>query len=566
MLEQLQIRNIALFDDALLAFGPGLTVLTGETGAGKSLVVDALSFLCGGKADKGLIRTGSDKAIVEGIFDLSGVSEVQQILLDADIQTEGDKLLLYREIQQSGRSVCRVEGVPVSLSTLREISACLVDLHGQHEHQSLLKDGQQLHYLDLMGDEGYQHILREVAVLFSQMKHAQIQYQDAQRDWEQRQERLESLTLRKNELQQAKLVPGEEESLVQNRLLLRNADKITKALQSALEMISESTSNQDTAFSLQRQAARALSGISDISPDYQQIAERTDSLSYEIEELGHDINHLMNQVETDQGRLEEVEARLDLLRKLGRKHGATVEEMLQTLESTKQEIQRLNQLENLLDELQQAHLATVKQYMKKAEMLHISRLKLSEETARMIEQILHEVNMSGTSFAINLQKDVDKPTAIGIDTATMLISPNKGEPHKPMAKIASGGELSRVMLALKTLTAQKNEVPAMVFDEIDTGVSGMTAQVIAQKLWSIARYRQVICVTHLHQLAAMATSQLLVTKSEVDGRTKAQVKVLSEEDRVTEIASMLGDVKTQGISSLQHAKVLLQDAERFRVF
>lgn len=566
MLEQLRIVNIALFEEAVIDFKPGLLVLTGETGAGKSLVVDAVSFLCGNKADKGLIRSGSEKAIVEGLFHIAGMDSLHQFLKEADLQIDGDQLMIYREINQIGRSVCRIEGVPVSLAFLKEVGSYLIDLHGQHEHQSLLKESSQLQYLDLLGDTKHQSLIQKVSFSYENMKNAEKAYHEALFDHDQQQDRLNALHHRLEELSLAKLVPGEEEALQKSRALLRNAEKINKALSEAIILLADNQFNHDTALSLQRQAAKVLSGIEGLSPDFQKIQERADSLAYEIEELGHDIQHQLNSVDSDYSRLEEVEARLDLIRKLSRKYGASIEEMLQTLDETKKEINHFEHLDDILNNLQILHAKNEKEYFEKAECLSRLRNELAKIISKKIEDILKELNMSATSFTIQVTQDKNHPTSKGYDKVAMLLSPNLGEEQGLLSKIASGGELSRIMLALKALTAHQNEVPTMVFDEIDTGVSGKTAQVIAEKLWDIAKYRQVICVTHLHQLASMASTHLYISKTVSFGRTIAQVKQLEKFERVNEIAKMLGDLNTQGESSLQHAQVLLQDAERYRKF
>ena len=563
MLESLTIRNVALFEEASLQFSSGLHVLTGETGAGKSLVVDSVSFLCGAKSDRDILRTGSDKAYVEGCFLLSG----QQALLDfldfQGLEAEEGRLLISRELNAAGRSICRVGGIAVALSVYKEITAQLIDLHGQHEHQSLLKESRHLAFLDHFGGEGHTLLLADVEEHFRKFSEADAHYQKACRDRQASSERMDELNRQLRELSQANLKPGEEEELQTTKNMLHNADRITKALEAANTVLTDDSEGQN-ALSLARQAQKSLAQISELSPDFLQIAERVDSLYYELDELGRDISLALRNVETDEEKLEEAESRLDILRKLGRKYGPSVDEMLAFYQKIEAEVRQFNLMDENLDALLNQAEQARKTYNQTAVKLSASRRQLALEFERQMETALRELNMAGTRFHVEILTDPDQPRLSGTDQVRMLLSPNVGEELKPLSKIASGGELSRLMLAMKALVNEKNEVPSMVFDEIDTGVSGKTALVIARKLWDIARSRQVICVTHLHQLAAMANVHYHVSKREDGVRTQANVSELDEKERIMEIAKMLGDLSTQGDTSLQHAEVLLRDAAGYR--
>ncbi|MDI9520060.1 MAG: DNA repair protein RecN [Bacillota bacterium] len=564
MLDHLLIRNIALFEEAGIQFGTGLHVLTGETGAGKSLVVDAVNFLCGAKADKDLIRVGAEKAYVEGIFNIQGLSAVKDQLNTMQmLEEDEDQLILSREMSIKGRSVFRVNGLAVTGAVYQELTAKLIDIHGQHEHQSLLNDQAHLNFLDLLGDSAHEELrllTREAFLLYSQHKKS---LQAAQKSSLERNERFDVLEMRRRELSAAKLKPGEEEELQQEKNMLRNADKMIQAIEGVCNALTESD-GEETVLSLIRQSDQLLERIKDFHPDFPSFQARLDSVYYEIEEIGRELSAYLREINADESRLEEVETRLDLLRKLQRKYGPTTEAMLKTLSEVEQELKQFETLEEDLEKLQRDLLESEKRYRELALSLSASRKKLASLYEKKIESVLHELNMTATRFIIQVMQDKSQFSQDGMDKVSMLISANTGEEPKPLAKIASGGELSRVMLAMKTMTAQKNEIPTMVFDEIDTGVSGRTAQIIAQKLWDIARFRQVICVTHLHQLASMANSQFLVSKEEKDARTSAEVRLLKEDERVVEIAKMLGDLDTQGDSSLNHASVLLKDGAAYR--
>jgi len=564
MIESLLIRGVALFEEALLTFGEGLHVLTGETGAGKSLVVDAMNFLCGARTDREFLRAGSDKAYVEGVFQVNDLPRLQEALLEQSLETEDGFLTLSRELNAAGRSVCRIGGVAVSLSAYRTLTAQLIDLHGQHEHQSLLQENRHLSFLDSFGGDGHLALVGKVGVLYAEYSKAKEAFESALGRKDAVAERMEILALRLGELQGAKLVPGEEEALQQEKNLLKNAERIRAALQGASGCLSDSPRGEPDALANLINAEKHLDTIKGLDTRFAGVSDRATALRYELEELGHDLNVLMRDVNPDAPRLEAVETRLDLLRKMSRKYGATVGEMLQTLSDTQAEIAQLESLDEQLEALESDTERALQAYLGEARRLSSERRGLAETFERRLESLLAELNMAGTRFRVLLTSDESHVRADGIDQAAMLIAPNVGEDYKPLARIASGGELSRLMLAIKSLSAQKNEIPTMVFDEIDTGVSGKTATVIARKLWEIARYRQVVCVTHLHQLAAMANRHYHVSKSEQDGRTTAGVRLMETEERQREIAIMLGDPSTQEQSSLLHADVLLRDAEQYR--
>ena len=564
MIESLLIRGVALFEETFLVFGDGLHVLTGETGAGKSLVVDAVNFLCGAKADRDLLRAGSDKAYVEGVFKVDGLPKLLETLETLELEADNGFLTLSRELSASGRSVYRAGGVAVSQAAFRMLTVQLIDLHGQHEHQSLLQESRHLSFLDAFGSETHEARVHRVCGLYSQHLLAREAYDSARRRKDAAAERTETLTFRLRELQGANLLPGEEEGLQQERSLLKNAERIRAALQSVRTLLVDAPGGEAEALSRFIEAEKHMDAINGLDTRFSEISGRVTALRYELEELGRDLGTLMREVSPNAHRLEEVEVRLDFLRKMNRKYGATTEEMLRTLEETKAELRQLASLDEQLESLGKDAQRAENAYLDEARLLSGERRSLAEKFERQVEDLLADLNMAGTRFQVRLTTDESRERPDGIDQAAMLIAPNVGEEFKPLARIASGGELSRLMLAMKSISAQTNEIPTMVFDEIDTGVSGKTASIIAYKLWEIARYRQVICVTHLHQLAAMANRHYHVSKTEQAGRTSASVTLMEIDQRRDEIAKMLGDPVTQGASSLQHADVLLRDAQQYR--
>lgn len=563
MLQQLLIKNIALIDQIELSFGTGLHVLTGETGAGKSIVVDAVSLLLGGRADRELIRTGCEKAYAEGLFDLRDCASAASWLDAHDFEHEDGTVTLAREISQTGRSVCRVQGVAIPLSQLRELSGMLMDMHGQHEHQSLLDDKNHLRCLDSLGDERHEAMIVETGRLYALYHDAHAAYARLKREGQNRDEKLKTLHAQEEELAAAKLTEGEEETLTQERDRFRSSEKITEALREASAALYEASGGRP-AVEQTRSAMRALAGIERLGGDYAELYKRAETLYYDIEDLGVTVRNMLDGMNDDPERAAFVEERLDLIRKLSRKYGATTRDMLASLDRIREELDQYESIEASLDRAKKKAQDAYREYYTAAKQLSESRRRLAERFEKRMEQQLEDLNMRGTRFYVDFSQEAQATSPTGIDQVRFLIAPNAGEERKPLSKIASGGELSRVMLSLKALSAERAEIPSMVFDEIDTGISGRTAQVVAQKMWDIAKYRQVICVTHLQQIAAMATRHYVVSKAESEGRTHTSVREIAGETRVLEIARMLSGVSENSESGLAHARHMLDEAAAYR--
>lgn len=563
MLQQLLIKNIALIDQIELSFGTGLHVLTGETGAGKSIVVDAVSLLLGGRADRELIRTGCEKAYAEGLFDLRDCASAASWLDAHDFEHEDGTVTLAREISQTGRSVCRVQGVAIPLSQLRELSGMLMDMHGQHEHQSLLDDKNHLRCLDSLGDERHETMIAETGRLYALYHDAHAAYVRLKREGQNRDEKLKTLHAQEEELAAAKLTEGEEEALTQERDRFRSSEKITAALREASAALYEASGGRP-AVEQARSAMRALAGIERLGGDYAELYKRAETLYYDTEDLGVTVRNMLDAMNDDPERAAFVEERLDLIRKLSRKYGATTRDMLASLDRIREELDQYEGIEASLDRAKKKAQDAYREYYTAAKQLSESRRRLAERFEKRMEQQLEDLNMRGTRFYVDFSQETQAASPTGIDQVRFLIAPNAGEERKPLSKIASGGELSRVMLSLKALSAERAEIPSMVFDEIDTGISGRTAQVVAQKMWDIAKYRQVICVTHLQQIAAMATRHYVVSKAESEGRTHTSVLEIVGESRALEIARMLSGVSENSESGLAHARHMLDEAAAYR--
>lgn len=563
MLEQLLIRSFALVDKITLEFGPGFTVLTGETGAGKSLVVDAVNFLLGAKADKDIIRVGEEKAMVEGWFDLSACPEALHYLQEISIDLDDDRLVLSRELSRSGRAVCRAGGTVISLTQLKIIASMLMDIHGQHEHQSLMDDARQLAFLDAYGNETHQQTHKACQKAFDRYHELKVAMEKARAELRDQEERLIILSMRKKELENAHLIEGEEEELKQKKEWMRNAGRMQGALSRAHSALSGGDRDENGALPLLKRMRDELNSLNSEDVRISSLKSRAENLYYEAEDLELHLHKALKELDCDESELERVEERLDLIRKLERKYGPGIPKMIKTLEETKAEIERLSCLNSTVDQIEDEKNKAEKAYLKIAEDLSERRKKLALEFQTKIEETLRDLNMRASRFQVCFESRKDPFNREGLDELQFLLSANAGEELRPLAKVASGGELSRVMLALKSLSAEHNEIPSMVFDEIDTGISGKTAQVVAEKIWDIARYRQVFCVSHLQQIACMANCHYLVEKYEKEGRTLTRLRVLEGEDRENEIARILGELSTPE-SARTHARAMLEEARQYR--
>lgn len=565
MLQQILIRNFALIEELLLPFHEGLTVLSGETGAGKSIVVDAVSIVLGGRADKDMVRSGAQKAYVEGTFSLSDNIGALQYLSEQELDSDDGAVVLSREISATGRSVCRVNGVLVNLSVLKTLAAFIMEIHGQHEHQTLLSEENHLRFLDGLGDDAHQQALMNVGSQYKAYQQAHKAHADAVHDIEYRQMRLEKLESQFKEINAAHLKDGEEEDLVSRRDVLRYADKISRALKTVYDSFVEGSAGESDALTMVRKAGDSVKGIVAYSPEYAELDKRLESLYYEMEDIALTARGQEEGLSTDGDSLEEIENRLDIIRKLEKKYGISIAEVLKHFDNISNEIDRLRGLDNEIEKLKAAEKQAYDRYALAALELSAKRSRLARSTEQKIDTELSALNMKGAHFLVDMETRAERVTETGNDMVRFLIAPNKGEEPKPLSKTASGGELSRIMLAIKAASAEKTMVPTMVFDEVDTGISGKTEAVVAEKMWSIAKSRQVICVTHLQQIAAMASSQALVRKYEKDGRTLTEVIYLDEEGRIQEVARLIGETRDASASGQQHAASLLSDAARFRL-
>lgn len=560
MILSMRMRNIALIEELSLEFGEGLHVMTGETGAGKSIVVDAVNLVLGGRAARELIRTGTDKAWVEAVFDASGNVEVAKWAQAQELDDFDGTVTLYREITRSGRNLCRVCGVVMPLSALKDIAVLLMDVHGQHEAQFLMNSQYHLLFLDAAGGDDYQALLSRVDAAYQAFITNHRQYARLVKENEKKQYRMESLKKSLEELEKARLKLGEEETLAAEKERFRHSEKIATAVAAAHRAISASD-DSETVLSRVKEAADALRSLAAFGENYVSLAQRCDSAYYELEEIDYELADLTEKGEFDPVRAEKVETRLDLIRRMERKYGETVAEVLSQQQKMQEEYDNYVSLDEQVAKTGAEHKRLLAQYRQLARQLTEARHGLANEFEKNMMAQLKDLGMGNTifkvSFAIRPEGKIFMPQSVGDDVIEFMISPNPGEPLKPLSKIASGGELSRLMLAIKSLEAEKGGVGTMVFDEIDTGISGRMAQVVAEKMALIARKRQVICVTHLPQIAAMAAHQFLVEKRVEGERTNTSVRLLSPKERISEVARMLGGADGSEGSAMSHAAHML---------
>ena len=557
MLELLHIENIAVIESADIQFRPGFNALTGETGAGKSIVIDAMGAVLGGRTSRELIRTGADKAFVSAVF--SGVSDGLAGLTENGIAPDEDgNLLLQREIAGDGKNVCRANGRPITVAQLRAIGAELLNIHGQHDGTALLDEEQHSAYLDRFGR--MEPVLTEYRIHYDAMSALKAQIRALQMDEAEKARRMDSLRFQIDELERAQLVAGEEEELTARRNLLRNGEKYLSALSGADWCLSGDDESAGAVNQL-RDAEEALYGIRNLSDDLSELFKRLENLRSEVYDLAEVIRDKRAEFDFSPAELDAVESRSDLLYRLKKKYGATVEDMLAYLETCRTELDAMETADDTLILLQQKLKKAEAAVAEAGAVLTQERKAAATLLERRIQTELQELDMHKVRFAIDFAPK--EPAADGCDTIRFLMSANVGEDLRPIAKIASGGELARIMLALKNVLAEQEAIGTLVFDEVDTGVSGRAAQRVAEKLAQVSRRKQVLCVTHLPQLAAMADTHFSVEKGEANGRTYTKVVELDRERRKAELARITGGAKvTEAL--LESAGELLDSAAAYR--
>lgn len=553
MLLELAIENFAIISKLRLTFHQGMTALTGETGAGKSIIIDAMGLLAGSRGSADYIRQGAEKCRLEGVFAMPNSPSFVLLLEELGVETEaGDPLILQRDMTLNGKNVCRVNGRTMNLANLRRVGNFLVDIQGQNEHQELLQEDRHLHLVDEYGDAGFQKTLTEYRAAYQAFRQLEKRVQKIQANEQSFVQRLDMLRFQQEEISQAQLQPEEESQLADEREKLANYQKIVDSLSQSYQILTGAELNPVDGVG---EVLGEIQEVAHLDEEYNAIAENLQSAYYLLQDAAGDISRQLDFLELDEERLEVVTQRLELIRQLKRKYGDSIPTILRYYEEITKELAAYDdsdtQLEGLQKELQQQEEALWLQ----AEKIHQDRKAISHSLEKAVMQELKELYMENTQFAVDFRKS-RQLTENGFDEASFYLTTNPGEPLKPLVKVASGGELSRILLALKTIFSQSQGITSIIFDEVDTGVSGRVAQAIAEKIAKIGQQSQVLCITHLPQVAAVADYQYAITKGVVDGRTQTSVTQLADFQRVQEIARMLSGAEVTPLT-LDHAKELL---------
>ena len=539
MLSLLHIENIAVIESADIQFGGGFNALTGETGAGKSIVVDAIGAAIGERTSRDLIRTGAKSALVEAVFcDLPKLSWFEENGMGPD---EDGNLIIQREIQPDGKNVCRIGGRLITVSQLKALGGLLVNIHGQHDGQQLLDERCHLSYLDRFGNTVT--VLNDYQTAFETLSDIKQQITALQMDEAEKSRRIDSLNFQINELERAGLKAREEEELTERRNLLRNAGKLMDAVEGAHSALSGDEDNEGAA-SLIATAENTLTPAARMSSQAAELLEKITELRCAADDAAELLRDLRSSFDFEPGELDELETRLEAIFRLKKKYGSTVEEMLEYLERCRTELNSIEDADDAILRLEKKYTESLKTAKAKALALSNQRRKVAETLEKRIQSELSQLDMPKVQFKAEFSSKQGElgMDATGMDEVQFLMSANVGEALKPIQKIASGGELARIMLALKNVLAENDDVTTLVFDEVDTGVSGRAAQKVAEKMADVAHHKQVLCVTHLPQIAAMADVHFSVEKGESKGRTFTHVENLSHDRRKEELARLTGGV------------------------
>lgn len=531
MLSLLHIENIAVIEQADISFDKGFNVLTGETGAGKSIVIDAISAILGQRAYRDMIRTGTNKASVRAVF-----TKVPNFPWFEENGVEYDEeTVIQRDIFLDGKNVCRVNGTLVSVAILHKLGIQLINIHGQHDSASLFDEENHLRFLDAFADNGA--LLADYREKFAAVSELRRQIDRMTMDEGEKLRRMENLKYQIAEIEKADLKSGEDEVLEQRRKLLQNSEKLSQGLEEASEALLGGD-DSDGAAALLAQAAYALSRIARYSDDYTGFQERLTDLKYQVQDIADEVRDSLDELSYSADELETIEARLDIIHRLRRKYGADCDEILAYLDKAQKELDEIEFADDRVEQLKKKLAKQEKQAWDAALALRKNRQEQGTVMAEKILSELSQLDMPRVQFQCRFRET--ELTSEGADAVAFYLSANAGEDLKPLSKVASGGELARIMLSMKNVLAEKDAVDTLIFDEVDTGVSGRAAQRIAEKLKSLAKHKQVLCVTHLPQLAALADTHMLIAKSEHDGRTYTTVTPLDRKGRAMELARIIG--------------------------
>ncbi|HHW02673.1 MAG TPA: DNA repair protein RecN [Thermoanaerobacterales bacterium] len=572
MLLKLHIKDFALIDDIEITFRDGLNILTGETGAGKSIIIDAISVIIGERASVEYIRTGKQSSIIEAVFDCKNI-DVVKILEEYGIENEDNLLFIDREITVQGRSFCHINGKIVPASVLKRIGRHLIDIHGQHQHQSLLDSQNHLQLLDLFGAEDIVEAKKKVQEYYREYRHLIKTIQDLDKNRTEFNRQKDRLKYEVDEIEKAALKIDEDVLLEEEKQILQNAEKIYQVLEKSYNIIYR---GEDTP-SIIDSINTIIGGFEEIKDFYRPVCPHLDFLKnvlFEFEDISYNLRMLKDSIEFDPQRLDEVQTRLDLIDRLRSKYNMSIAELLDYKKQAAAKLDEVYNIDEEIDNLKAKLQNITLKLAEKANELHFLREKVALKLEGDISKELKDLGMKNIKFSVNFTRQHDehgieidnakvKISEEGFDQVEFMISTNPGEPLKPLAKIISGGETSRIMLAMKNIMAKVDNIPCLIFDEIDTGIGGRTAQIVGEKLAMVARSHQVLCVTHSPQIASLGDAHFLIKKQTTDGITSTKVSELTGDERINELARMLGGAKITD-NTLAHAGEMLELAKKIK--
>lgn len=556
MLRSLSIKNIALIDQIQVDFSEGFNILTGETGAGKSIIIDSINTLLGSRVSKDLIRTGQESAVVEALFDIEG-NVALEIFKEQGFVEDDNQIVVSREFNLQGKNICRINGHLVNVSMLKELGQNLIDIHGQHDNQSLLNFNVHIDLLDKFGGDKVSKSFDEYYENYQAIKEIRKKIEQLGGDSRERERKLDLLKFQIEEIDTLKLKSGEDKELEEQKIIMSNAEKMVSSVEESYNILYEGGRGQSILDGLNL-VLKELGSIERFDSKVSSYIEKVQSIYYSAEDIVHEIRDYKASLEFDSRELENIEERLDNIFKLKRKYGQSIEEILIYRDEIEKELLELEGSQEKLDEYNKEIQELNALMCQKSEVLSKLRKTTAVELEKRIIVELDDLEMKKVHFKVHFEQV--EYTAKGIDKVEFLISPNAGEGLKPLSKIASGGEMSRIMLAIKTILADVDEIPTLIFDEVDTGVSGKAAQMVGQKLSLIAKNHQVLCITHLPQIASMSDNHYLIEKNVEGNKTKTSIRRLDNEGKMHEVARILGGMKITD-TTLLHAQEMIEDAK-----
>ena len=563
MLLELNIENFAIIDKLRISFTKGLNILTGETGTGKSIIIDAISMVLGGRATKEYIRSGSNKTVIEALFSINSPEIMRNILENFGIKYEKDNtILITREIHSSGRSTSRVNGRTVTLSMLSDITNKLIDIHGQHEHQSLLFSERHIDFIDCLGKDNVLTLKEKVSEEYSRLVILRNKLKQLSDNDMEKERKLDLLRFQLSEIDEANLKFSEEDEISNQFNILSNAETISNSLKTVIENLNSSDYNTKPVIDQLNSMYVMLQKLSKYDDKLSSFASTIESTVYQLQDLVRELRYYEEGIDYDPEKLKYLDDRLDLINRLKRKYGKTIQEILEYRESIFSEYDMLLNCEEEIKSTK-SQIQSIEDILESyCNKLSKERKKISVLVEEAITKELKELNMSNVSFKVKIDK-LNYFTHNGKDKIEFLISTNPGEPLKSLSKVVSGGEMSRIMLAFKSILAEVDDIPTLIFDEIDTGISGRTAQIVGEKISKISSTHQVICITHLPQIAAMADSHFMIDKIIQGNITKTEIRRLEYADQVEELSRLLGGVSLTDTTK-KHAKEMLEMSKKIK--